>query len=337
MGGGLSNISPMALMNCLRILLIRIKDFGWRKGDLKECIPVVEPSEWPQIASHCTTQEFDDFIKLRDDPRVVMANQATGRQTPVKEYCGILNHSFRETLNRNGNGHANTPGVTQPQSASPLHSFSFGITEPPTITRRPDVQSMSGMHIENTSNRISSDNRSLRQPTSTSTTTSTNNVVSTTSRNQVNVNTVPAQQSNLTPSHSWVYQQGRDVSNHANPVPGSNPNTSQSRGEQNLLSSTMIEPPNRNSNEDSESDSDDPDMRGIFEDSQGQKDFKACMIYWMAKYKERAKQKDNSTAKTGHKINYGRVHPPTLHLESELHSCTFEIWKKTVARFLCQI
>ena len=215
MGGGLSNIPPMALMNCLRILLIRIKDFGWRKGYLKECILVVEPSEWPQIASHCTTQEFDDFIKLRDDPRVVMANQATGRQTPVKEYCGILNHSFRETLNRNGNGHANTPGVTQPQSAFPLHrpSGSFGITEPSTITRRPDVQSMSGMHIENTSDRISSDNRSLRQPTSTSTTTSTNNVVSTTSRNQVNVNTVPAQQSNLTPSHSWVYQQGRDVSN----------------------------------------------------------------------------------------------------------------------------
>ena len=48
----------------------------------------------------------------------------------------------------------------------------------------------------------------------------------------------------------------------------------------------------------------------------------------MARYKERSKQKDNPIAKTGHKINYGRVHPPTLHLESELKSCTFEIWKK---------
>ena len=285
-----------------------------------------------------------------------MANQATGRQTPVKEYCGILNHSFRETLNRNGNGHANTPGVTQPQSAFTSHRPSgyYGITETSTITRRPGVQSMSGMHIENISNRIRSDNRSLRQPTSTSTTTSTSNVVSTTSRNQMSVNTVPAQQSNQASLSSWVYQPGRDVSNefrnlnqsmpqnyqniplhsvglehqvpnHANHVTESNPNTSQSKGEQNLLSSTMIEPPNRKSDEDSESDSDDPDMGGIFEDSQGQKDFKACMIYWMAKYKERAKQKDNSSAKTGHKINYGRVHPPTLHLESELRSCTFEI------------
>ena len=46
-----------------------------------------------------------------------MANQATGRQTPVKEYCGLINQSFRETLNRNGNGHINTSVVTQSQSA----------------------------------------------------------------------------------------------------------------------------------------------------------------------------------------------------------------------------
>merc|ERR1712240_278092 len=52
------------------------------------------------------------------------------------------------------------------------------------------------------------------------------------------------------------------------------------------------------------------------------------MIYWIAKYKERAKHKDSSTAKTGHKINYGHVHPPTLHLEQELRSCTFVIWEK---------
>ena len=89
----------------------------------------------------------------------------------------------------------------------------------------------------------------------------------------------------------------------------------------------MIEP-DRNPNEDSEDDSDDPDMRGIFEDEQGQKDYKACMIHWRAKYKERARHKDSATTKTGHKINYGRVHPPTLHLEQELRSCTFEIWKK---------
>merc|ERR1712115_302336 len=49
---------------------------------------------------------------------------------------------------------------------------------------------------------------------------------------------------------------------------------------------------------------------------------------WMTRYKEKSKQKDKSTTKTSHKINYRRVHPPTLQLESELRSCTFTIWKK---------
>ena len=83
-----------------------------------------------------------------------------------------------------------------------------------------------------------------------------------------------------------------------------------------------------NPNGDSEDDSDDPDMKGIFEDEQGERDYKAYMIHWRAKYKERARYKHSATTKTGHKINYGRVHSPTLHLEQELCSCTFEIWKK---------
>ena len=87
MTGGLSNIPPMALMNFLRILLIRLKDFRWRSRNLAENIPVIQPNEWPQIYSHCTEQEFDSLIKLVGNTKATMANQATGRQTPVKEYC----------------------------------------------------------------------------------------------------------------------------------------------------------------------------------------------------------------------------------------------------------
>ena len=94
---GLSNIPPMTVMNFMRILLIRVKDFRWRRGNLEENIPVIQPQEWPQIASHCTEQEFDNLIKLVGNPRVAMTNQATGRQTPVKEYCQILNNSFHDT------------------------------------------------------------------------------------------------------------------------------------------------------------------------------------------------------------------------------------------------
>ena len=41
MNGGLSNIPPMALMNFLRILLIRLKDFRWRSGKIAQNIPVI--------------------------------------------------------------------------------------------------------------------------------------------------------------------------------------------------------------------------------------------------------------------------------------------------------
>merc|ERR1712215_344033 len=127
-----------------------------------------------------------------------MANQATGRQTPVKEDCEILNHSFRNTVNRNGNGQVNTSGIAQAQSAFTLQRppGSFRITDPSTTTRRPDVQSWNGMDVGDTSN------RSLSYPTTTSTTTSTTHVVNTTSRNQVNVNTVPAQQPIIVPTDS---------------------------------------------------------------------------------------------------------------------------------------
>ena len=115
MNGGLSNIPPMALMNFLRILLIRLKDFIWRSGNLADNIPVINANEWPQIYSHCTEQEFDNLIKLVGNPKAAMANQATGRQTPVKEYCQNLNNSFQNRVNRTGGNHLNNPGSAQTQ------------------------------------------------------------------------------------------------------------------------------------------------------------------------------------------------------------------------------
>ena len=85
------------------------------KWKFKENIPAIQPSEWPQISSHCTEQEFDNLIKLIGNPRVAMANQATGRQTPVKEYCQNLNNSFQDTVNRNKSNHLNNPSSAQAQ------------------------------------------------------------------------------------------------------------------------------------------------------------------------------------------------------------------------------
>ena len=56
------------------------------------------------------------------------------------------------------------------------------------IARRAGSQPLSSMQVRNTHNRVNSINNSLNHPT----TTTTSNVVNTISRNQVNVNTVPA-------------------------------------------------------------------------------------------------------------------------------------------------
>ena len=95
MNGGLSNIPPMALMNFLRILLkFSLKDFRWRSGKIAENISVINANEWPQIFSYCTEQEFVALVKLVGNPKAAMANQATGRQTPVKEYYENLKNYF---------------------------------------------------------------------------------------------------------------------------------------------------------------------------------------------------------------------------------------------------
>merc|ERR1712082_598438 len=302
-GGGLSNIPPLAFMNSLRIALIRIKDYVWRKGNLNECIPAVNHQEWPQIYSHCTNIEFHNFVKLRDNPRAVMANQATGRQTPVKEYCEIINQSFRETLDRNGNGQITIPVSVQSQSAfvPTRRSGYYGIVDTPATNRRSVAQPTNGGLIDNASNRVRPNNRSVTQPrlftqpTSSSITTSTSNVVNTSSRGQGSVNTVPAHQSNQIISQSLVYPPNMDISsefrnlnlttsqhNQSTPLMTAetgNQNSSQdrepshhnsqSRGESNIMSSTMIVPPNGNSG-DSEGDSDDPDVGNVFENSEGQ-------------------------------------------------------------------
>ena len=81
------------------------------------------------------------------------------------------------------------------------------------ITRRPDSQPLNSM--QDTHNRINPINRSLNHPT----TTTTSNVVNTISRNQVNVNTIPAQQSILNSSNSGVIQGRVNTSNRSRNLP----------------------------------------------------------------------------------------------------------------------
>ena len=69
-------------------------------------------------------------------------------------------------------------------------------------------------------------------------------------------------------------------------------------------------------------------MGDVFTTEKNKPDYKACAIHYRAKYK--AKSKSGNTAaptKAPHKINYGHVHPPILHLDTELRSSLYELWK----------
>ena len=98
MNGRLAQISLIALLNLLRIFLIRLKDFRWQSGEITKNIPEIHASEWPKILSHCTEQEFQFLINLKGDPKVAMPNHATGQKTPVQEYYQNLNDSFQERV-----------------------------------------------------------------------------------------------------------------------------------------------------------------------------------------------------------------------------------------------
>ena len=106
MNGGLAQISPMALSNFLRILLIRLKDFRWQSGEITKNIPEIHASEWPKILSHCTEQEFQFLINIKGDSKEAMPNQVTGRKTPIQEYYQYLNNSFQAKVKES---HLTTP------------------------------------------------------------------------------------------------------------------------------------------------------------------------------------------------------------------------------------
>ena len=72
-------------------------------------------------------------------------------------------------------------------------------------------------------------------------------------------------------------------------------------------------------------------MDGVFTDEKGKHDYKEYAVYQRAKYK--AKGKAAASAKTTHKINYGRVHPSSLHLDPELRSSIYELWKTQQREF----
>ena len=64
-------------------------------------------------------------------------------------------------------------------------------------------------------------------------------------------------------------------------------------------------------------------MENLYEDEDGNNDYKALFIHAMTKLQAHVELAKPNT----HKMNYGRVPPPVLNLDNELRSTTYQLWK----------
>ena len=92
---------------------------------------------------------------------------------------------------------------------------------------------------------------------------------------------------------------------------------------QDLLFSTLIT--HVGNQAESDLSSDDPSLGDVFKEDKGKPDYKVLAIHYKAMYKADKTVNTAGQTKTPHKINYCHVHPPILHLDTELRSSTFEI------------
>ena len=64
-----------------------------------------------------------------------------------------------------------------------------------------------------------------------------------------------------------------------------------------------------------------PNLENLYEDEDGNNDYKALFIHAMTKLQAHAELAKSNT----HKMNYGRVPPPVLNLDNELRSTTYQL------------
>ena len=64
-----------------------------------------------------------------------------------------------------------------------------------------------------------------------------------------------------------------------------------------------------------------PNLENLYEDEDGNNDYKALFIHAMTKLKAHIELAKPNT----HKMNHGRVPPPVLNLDNELRSTTYQL------------
>ena len=102
MNGGLSKIPPAALMNFLRIYMLRLHEFGWMTGNLVQNIPQMTSEEWTVILTNCNEEQRKTLINVYQRPSSLMPNNGNGRATPTRAYQQILGNIFNEQVRLGG-------------------------------------------------------------------------------------------------------------------------------------------------------------------------------------------------------------------------------------------
>ena len=98
--------------------------------------------------------------------------------------------------------------------------------------------------------------------------------------------------------------------------------------EQDLLSSTLTTHlGNQGDESDSDAKSDEPSLGNVFQTEYGWPNPIGLAMHYKAMYKGVKTGISLSQSKSTHKINYGCVQPPILHLDTELCSYIYELWK----------
>merc|ERR1712240_742467 len=143
--GGLSNISPAAIMNFLRIYMLRLKEFRWMDGNLVKNIPHINKEELNYILANSTEGERMIVLNLYQKPGNLMPNIGNGRATPTRAYQKVLGNIFNEQVRYN-------PHI--PVSHMARHPTTQVATSNPGTQGQPGLlqgQHMDSPHVTNTS------------------------------------------------------------------------------------------------------------------------------------------------------------------------------------------
>ena len=348
--GGLSKIPPAALMNFLRIYMLRLGEFGWMNGDLVQNIPHVNKDEWTIILANCTEEEQNTMINVYQRPGSLMPNHGNGRATPIRAYQQILGNEFNKQV-RLGQAQGSGNNNQIPSSNMMRQPHTYAPTSNPNMQGQIQIfgQNMQNNPLSNASMPHTSSLQhnsipttsipALQPPRVTNTSTINTNVAPRMSSGVITLPTSFMPSNPFLQAHpqgnsplqnignmEYEYNSNNFIPSSLSNIPhrNANPFTGSTNIRQNTLPSTLpTSTLTQTNNTTTNSNPQLPSLEELYEDEGGNRDYKALFIHALAKLEAHMDLAKPNT----HKMNYGRVPPPVLTLDNELRSTTYQLWR----------